>query len=926
SPGSPALQDADIDCRDDNASGTHGHRSVDTTTRPYPKDNSDLSDAEKAGLVGVWTANAAAAESFDAGDYWFFYTANYMNWHENYRILKRITAVQQVLLELMDELSDINVGIMRFDAHQDADGGMVIHEVVPLAGNQAILKQIIRDIRASGSTPLQETYLEAALYYTGLPVTFGTDSHVPGNPDAVLAPSVDASYTGSLGTDATYISPIEFECQTNHVILLSDGLPTNDRNMNQAADVLLADAARFKNPWTPGQCSDYQGACLDDLARFLYDNDLVAGIDGDQLILTHTIGFDLDATGDALLTATAAAGGGAYYPVSSGQALKDAIQEIIVEVVGLQSSFTAPAVSVNAFNRTQHLNDLYFTVFKPTAYPRWDGNLKKYQVALDAVTGEGIIVDVQGAPAVNELTGFFKDTVTSYWTPPPDSPDGGSVLQGGALSKVPDAANRNIYSDISGVTNLLSSTDNIFDSTNVSAAELGAGSDIRRDALVDWAYSRKIGDPLHSRPAVITYNDSKSVVYFGSNDGFLHAVDAATGIEEFAFLPKALWENLRGLEANTVSRPKIYGMDLPVVPYIEDVNGNGIIESNDKVHVFAGMRRGGRNYYGLDVSDPAAPRLLWKIEGGSGDFSELALTFSEPVHARVDVNGTATDVLVFGGGFDPTHLDNQARYQFDDTAGRGIYIVDAGTGALLWSAGPAGGSANLLLDDMTHSIPARPAVIDLNGDGLADRIYVGDMGGRLWRFDIINGESGGDLVRGGLIASLGAGHLNGSGRLEEQSRRFFNSVDVSLVSDNVLGTYLSLAIGSGERQHPNATDTVNSFYMIKDPVIYDRPQSADYAAIYGSNGILRSDLVDIDGSYDDAALNSARGWYFDLAEPGEKVLAESVTIRNQLVFTTFDPSSSASACDPGLGTARMYILSATDGRTLFDLNGDDVLD
>ena len=40
-------------------------------------------------------------------------------------------------------------------------------------------------------------------------------------------------------------------------------------------------------------------------------------------------------------------------------------------------------------------------------------------------------------------------------------------------------------------------------------------------------------------------------------------------------------------------------------------------------------------------------------------------------------------------------------------------------------------------------------MLDLNQDGLADRMYVGDMGGQVWRFDIFNGEVVSKLVEGG---------------------------------------------------------------------------------------------------------------------------------------------------------------------------------
>ena len=85
-------------------------------------------------------------------------------------------------------------------------------------------------------------------------------------------------------------------------------------------------------------------------------------------------------------------------------------------------------------------------------------------------------------------------------------------------------------------------------------------------------------------------------------------------------------------------------------------------------------------------------------------------------------------------------------------------MLDLETGEVVWSAGVDGD--NLKLAKMKRSIPSQIRVIDLNGDGLADRMYAADLGGQIWRFDIINGENPDKLVHGGVIASLGADALN----------------------------------------------------------------------------------------------------------------------------------------------------------------------
>ena len=58
---------------------------------------------------------------------------------------------------------------------------------------------------------------------------------------------------------------------------------------------------------------------------------------------------------------------------------------------------------------------------------------------------------------------------------------------------------------------------------------------------------------------------------------------------------------------------------------------------------------------------------------------------------------------------------------------------------------------------MTNSIPGDVRAVDLTGDGFADRMYAADIGGRVWRFDIRNGQDASNLVKGGVFASLGVG-------------------------------------------------------------------------------------------------------------------------------------------------------------------------
>ena len=129
---------------------------------------------------------------------------------------------------------------------------------------------------------------------------------------------------------------------------------------------------------------------------------------------------------------------------------------------------------------------------------------------------------------------------------------------------------------------------------------------------------------------------------------------------------------------------------------------------------------------------------------------------------------------MIGGGYDV--VQDNAGYT-TDTVGNRVFIVDAITGELLWSAGPT--ATDLNNARMVHGIPGSITVLDMNSDGFADRMYAGDTGAQVWRFDITNGNARGTLVAGGVFASLGS-HDEATHQTIN-NRRFYNAPDVATI-------------------------------------------------------------------------------------------------------------------------------------------------
>ncbi|WP_435606139.1 hypothetical protein [Pseudomonas knackmussii] len=327
----------------------------------------------------------------------------------------------------------------------------------------------------------------------------------------------------------------------------------------------------------------------------------------------------------------------------------------------------------------------------------------------------------------------------------------------------------------------------------------------------------------------------------------------------------------------------------------------------------------------MDITDKNNPKLLWQITGGSGSFSKLGQTWSAPVKTKIDVGGTITDVLIFGGGYDPQQdqLNNGDSVYTADTQGNAIYIVNARTGALIWSASNVSGySSNL--SNMRYGIPSSVRVIDIQKDAsgalvsdsnhLADQFFVGDMGGQVWRFYINNGQSGSSLItpggasNNGVFASIG-------GTAPASARRFYHEPDVALL--NVNGTpALSINIGSGYRGHPLNQVIQDRFYAFRTPVL-TKPTSSEgtltESSLYdATNNLIQSTDTDAKAAASQALSSTSGGWYITLRGSGEKVLSRPLTAGGQLYFNTYEPSSAGAQCKASIGQNRSYAVRLLD--------------
>ncbi|MCI2283143.1 hypothetical protein L3081_06715 [Colwellia sp. MSW7] len=565
---------------------------------------------------------------------------------------------------------------------------------------------------------------------------------------------------------------------------------------------------------------------------------------------------------------------------------------------------------------------------------------------------DGVQIGANDLPAIDESTGKFSSSVQSFWS---SSVDGNLVSKGGVVDWFAKKAvgDRVVYSNIgSDMSDEDDDSLKILDINALNGHESAYAAELKiaeEDAVdyFNWSLGMDVddedkdglktdmrvdvfGDPLHSKPLVINYGTSIRVLV-GTNAGALHMFEdgGTTVSEKWAFMPTELFPNITGLRDNYSTANKIYGVDGQITSYIDDKNGDGVIESGDTAWIFFGLRRGGDSYYALDVSNKDSPKLLWHIKVGTTGFENLGQTWSQPTigFSKLNLSGDeASPVLFFGGGYD-TNKDTGG-VGTADSKGHSVYMVDAKTGSLLWSMAPTGGDTDFT---GTDSIPSAIGLLDSNGNGLIDRLYTGDTGGNIWRIDM-PGSSKSDFSVFRL-ASLGDEASNSADRrffYEPIVRAFIDeTIETNVTDHNGVTTtvtahqenpYDAILIGSGDRSNPLGTDTADSFFMIKDENI--KTQTFSATSTPPTPAVLtKSDLFDFSTDRFAANLTTEEktqlekdvseksGWFIDYNQTGEKSTSAAIVLNGIVYFTTYTPPEFAGVlvdCKPPTGNGWLY--------------------
>jgi type IV pilus assembly protein PilY1 len=714
---------------------------------------------------------------------------------------------------------------------------------------------------------------------------------------------------------------------------------------------------------------------------------------GTQTVTTYTIGFA--GANSPVLENAASKGGGAFYLAEDASELSAVLTELISKIRDFSPTVAAPTVPLSALNRAQNALDVYLAFFAPVTSQSWKGTVKRYRLsdqAADCGTDQvlcliGKTVLSSGLKNIERqesdgagltLTVVDPDAV-SFWNPTtlkdgskPDSGGTGYQLISQGVSYTP--ASRNVYTYItSGATSTtLTNSTNLWneDNTRVTKTLLGnaAMSDAQRSTLINFARGGNPGDTAcsdstsatactswrtwphgdvqHSRPVLVAYNTTPTAdtevggsatratshyLFFLSNTGVLHAVDASTGQEAWAFVIQEAFSQLNAAMINASGVSLDLADGAPSV-WVDRGDSNGIVDGSERVWIFFGLRRGGRVYYALDITSVTAPKFMWKISPterctgtsctASTDFAQLGQTWSAPFVGRVAAttgasgarpNGNTDPVIMFGGGYDP----QQDTYPLpvgttQDTMGKALFVVEGSTGALVKSFTNVAADFLNAASGIEWSIPSDLTVLNTDGDGqgFLDRIVVGDVGGNLWRFDISNADA--TAWKGKKLASLSDTGV--------PNRKIFFAPSVVPQLAPFPIEWDAIYVGTGDREHPLVTPTSDKIFMVADFDI-GLNATAGAAASFVGGDFLQLTESSTSGVVP-ASLVTKRGWYRDL-QPGEKVTGPTFVINQKLRFGTYNPTAQSSDCLPP-GEGRLNEINALYGN-LVDLNGDGVI-
>ena len=464
-----------------------------------------------------------------------------------------------------------------------------------------------------------------------------------------------------------------------------------------------------------------------------------------------------------------------------------------------------------------------------------------------------------------------------------------------------------------------------------------------------------LGDIVHSSPTFF-----EDAVYFGANDGMLHAHDAKNGDELFAYVPYLVFDHLKDL-ADPDYGHKFYVDSTPTV----QKGKNLLYPGGEQALLVSGLGAGGKGYFALDVSRPdsmSKDDVLWEFpnkDTSEDHRDDMGYSFSKPVVVK-SYSKAYPWIVIFGNGY---NSPNQ---------GSVLFILDASSGAVIRKIEAGIGPDNGL---------SSPIAVDIDFDDVVDFVYAGDLKGNLWKFDLISEnpaqwaaafKSGGQAaalfsatdpfgnpqpittrpdvmfhpVKRGLMVCFGTGKmLAGNDLVGTQIQTLYGIWDygdtIFQAPDNwspdddneFVGTFVSRS------SDPDVRKVSNTYLSEKVKLLKQTASDFDVNTGAGKMTVriltanepiwkTRSD-PNGGGQFPDPSASEVNdvGWYLDLdVYAGERIISDVILRDGILIAIGFVPSQAE--CGSG-GDSIFMELDAFTGGTIasiqFDLNEDGIV-
>ncbi|MFJ4546448.1 pilus assembly protein [Pseudomonas sp. NPDC088885] len=808
----------------------------------------------------------------------------------------RINVARNVSTALVTSNRTLRMGLSTFNpatSNNSGNGGYIarsISDLAPVSGsvtqaqadtNYNALISSINALSAVANTPLAETYYEITRYMRGM-----------------------APYYNS--TPTTYTSPIQYRCQKNYGVVITDGLPTFDRTFPTNDPLGGSRLPNWDGVNNDGNNlnGDNEGDTLylDDIAKFAFDIDMRStGTDAagkswnavdfpKQNLNTYTVGFT---AANDMLSDAASYGQGKYYQATDSTGLNAALSSALSDITSKAGSGGSGVAS----GTTLASGTSYFqTSYDPKD---WRGTIKSF-----GFTSSGA-VNTSTTLWTTDTTIVPGTTTPTYQSWNTASNAAVTLAYGNFSPAQQNTLSQSLPTGITG--NDLVEWSKGTNKTGLKVRNVLLG-DIINSPLVLAAPTDKTAADLSGDSTYSAYLTTKAAnmnanLVVNANDGFVNIINSANGTRRYAYMPSSVLPSLRLIADPTY----INGVSHKFL-----VDGQvGVFDAQSgtawKTLAIGGTGAGGKTFYGLQLFDASAGNVikaLWEVSAPNtastaNAFNDLGYAYARPEVARL-ADGRWAAFISNGYG--------------SNSGVAALYVLDVRDGSLI---------KKIVIDSTETTNGLSSVKLKVNSSNVVQAAYGGDLKGRLWKFDLsaTSTDSWGVAFSGKPLFTTAGGATQPI------------TAQPLLADNSVGGKQIFFGTGKFNETADKTNKDLQAFYSVWDAdggsgqlTIGSLQAQAVTGVFSGSTGQF------VTTSQNDTTYPAEKGWYLPLvynsALTGERVINQASLVLGRIIFTT----ASVDTTDPcsSFGTGKLVELDAFSGKMLnyavLDTNADGVVD